>query len=733
MDHPQGTKEELEQMDAWFGEEGLGPGSTEEARLTWLWRSHQHTKSHLHRATRHLEVQRSQHQAEMAEVRKSLEQIRIFTEHKNALAQEIQDENDRLKDQLQRLISLQDAQVSEVAKMLYQQGLTELIHSSCSEQVAYLLVERASLLEISDVAAKPTRDENTADPPGAQKPGPGANTCQSCHKGESRHCQSPWKRLFGLHKASQSKCTSIPIEARPFNSQASSVERQFFRLERDLEEGSRRLAMAHSEIRRLTGELESAHLTQRAYEPEMQAAQEEVEQLRHEVEKLKKYEMAELRKAKEMNDRLDLEIRALRNRVRALDAEKSSLQELVVRLQKEVEDMEAELKEQQKSPNVQVACLQMGVQRLELVLQEQQQTPQTVQIKANQATEFSESWKAELSHSQKTCRDVQTELSAQTRRLLVKESEILSLKQNLDDLKVTNWTKDNTLHDQKLWKRKEAESHQQLQDATTTGDEEQPTKMHKEAGSTQASLQDECKALKDEICEALTCVDSERRKCHEMKQKHKAKLSRAKQKLEEETTWRDEKIKSLERELSLCSHSLAKGKELVARITEENEKLLVERRELLQHLNEEEHSKKESNLTACLSKCRVEFLETENKKLGSRIVRLSDQLGVLERTLQSMQPHHFTEDLKKNFFPHLSLQTSSVTMPVDAWRSDAEQSDLLSSPTSCKAADLPRSAEMGYLNLTSTQNCSSSPASHSASQSTVCVSELFNQSEASCR
>lgn len=40
-------------------------------------------------------------------------------------------------------------------------------------------------------------------------------------------------------------------------------------------------------------------------------------------------EMAELRKAKEMNDRLDLEIRALRNRVRCLDAEKSSLQQTV--------------------------------------------------------------------------------------------------------------------------------------------------------------------------------------------------------------------------------------------------------------------------------------------------------------------------------------------------------------------------------------------------------------------
>lgn len=56
-----------------------------------------------------------------------------------------------------------DSQISEVAKMLYQQGLTELIHSSPSEQVAYLLVERASLLETSEVPEKLAVDGNTAD------------------------------------------------------------------------------------------------------------------------------------------------------------------------------------------------------------------------------------------------------------------------------------------------------------------------------------------------------------------------------------------------------------------------------------------------------------------------------------------------------------------------------------------------------------------------------------------
>lgn len=40
-------------------------------------------------------------------------------------------------------------------------------------------------------------------------------------------------------------------------------------------------------------------------------------------------EMVELRKTKELNDRLDLEIRALRNRERCLDAERSSLHQKV--------------------------------------------------------------------------------------------------------------------------------------------------------------------------------------------------------------------------------------------------------------------------------------------------------------------------------------------------------------------------------------------------------------------
>ncbi|XP_028431192.1 coiled-coil domain-containing protein 30 isoform X3 [Perca flavescens] len=632
MDQPE---EEPEQIATWFSEQGLPVDSPVEAKLRLLWSALQRTRSCLSSVTWELDTQRSQHLAEMAEVRKSLEQIRIFTEHKDVLAQEIQDENDQLKEQLRRLISLQDAQINEVAKMLYQQGLTELIHSSPSEQVAYLLVERASLLEMSEDPNNLTGDGNTVSLLGSEAQALNTSAHQSSHKGAPRHSQSPWKRLFGLHKASQSKHTFVPAEPRHLAGQASSMERECSRLERDLEEASRRLAMAHNEIRRLTDELESAHLTQ------------------------KDYDVVELRKAKELNDCLDLEIRALRSRVRTLDAEKSSLQQTVASLQREVE-------------------------RLQSVLQEQQQQLLTVQVQAKQANELAKI-RSDTSHN------------------------------DLDYPIATTCSKENNLQDQKLWKQNEADlencenthchlrEHKELQTELLLLQNKENTLRKEcphcqEAVMTLLTTQEECKTLKDEICEALKCLDKERSKYHEMKEKHKAKLCRAKQKCDDETTWRDKKIKTLERELSFCSHSVAKEKELTISITAENEKLLVERRRLLQQLNEEEHNKNDSNLTASLSQCRVDFLEMENKKLGNKILHMSKQLAVLERGLQNMQSLHFAE---------VPGPTSSVMMPESSDiqglldNTPSKQTAVTYYPHCLISGPLSRSAEMGYLNLTS--------------------------------
>ncbi|CAN9512073.1 unnamed protein product [Ophioblennius macclurei] len=739
--------EELKQIIAWLYEEGLDPDAPKEAQLRLLWRALQHTRGRLSSVTSDLEAQRSQHSAEMAEVRKSLGQIRIFTEHKDVLAQEIQDENDRLKEQMRRLISLQDAQISEVAKMLYQQGLTELIHSSPSEQVAYLLVERASLLETAQIPAGDSdnllrREAQVFD----------NSVRQSGHRGAPRQAHSTWKRLFGLHKASQNKHTLNPSEAGQAAGLESRLERECCRLERDVEEGSRRLAMAHNEIRRLTDELESAHMTQKTYEPELASAQQEVEQLRHQVEKLKKYEIVELRKVKELNDHLELEIRAFRNRVRCLDAEKSSLQQMVASLQEEVKQLDSALREQQLLPehtqtdqdpqaelaqsnqmckdlqdkiNVQakhllqkdimVESLQKKVELLKSAVQDQQQQIITVQLQADRAAQLAESRSAELIQSNQTCKDFQNTVHSLQQRLDNSHNDLTNLIAKI-------CTRENNLQDHKMWKQLNADSqlcddfykieHEELSEDISL-QKQRPD--YQEAVKTLWTTRDEYETLKEEICETLKCLDKEQSKYHEMKERHKAKLCRAKQKFSNATALHKEKINRLQREVSLCAHSLEKEKELVKSMNAENEKLLCERRRLIQQLDEEEHSKKDLHLSALLSKRRVDFLEVENKKLGNKVFQLSNQLGVLQRSLPNKNSFYFNEELKKILIHQQpAVNTSSVS-------DSSKQSGGAPPPRRCVSGSFSPSAEMGYLNLTTqSQTDSSATADVSQLESTLC-------------
>ncbi|XP_023181475.1 coiled-coil domain-containing protein 30 isoform X2 [Xiphophorus maculatus] len=708
--------EELEQILTWLTEEGFAPEASKEAQLAFLWRTFLHTRSCLDSVTKDLGTKRLQHFAEMAEVRKSLEQIKIFTEQKDVLAQEIQDENEQLRKQLLHLVSLQDSQINEVAKMLYQQGLTELIHSSPSEQVAYLLVERASLLEMN-------QDPGDGDPESrlrthAESLNP--VICAPTHKRSPRPLQSSWKKIFGLHKTLQSKHTFVPGGETPLAGEPRRLEKECSRLERDVEEGSRRLAMAHNEIRHLKDELESAHFTQKTYEPELQSAQEEVKQLRKEVGKLKEYEMVELRKAKELNDRLDLEIRALRNRVRSLDAEKKSLEKTMACQQEDVERLESALQGQQRILMIEVQADQdreedkmQGAElttddKSHIILQEYltAQTQQAMEKKEGGFTTTDETLVDE------TSKDEQDELGFQTKCLMEKQpaDECLQVLQNYQ----SNINDFITVRDicSQLEQSSRTEEFPSQDSSTLEESSECP-----EGRQAPMFDEEERETYKEQICKALNCIDEERSKYHNMKERLLEKLSRAKQKLDEETMWRDKKINNLERELSLCYHSLKKEKEIVECIRVENERLLGERRKLLQQLSEEDDNMKNIKLTACVSKNRVQYLETENKNLGNKVLHLSNQISTMERKLQNMQFMHFAEELQKmSTLPQklspVSVQTARMMLseiqdlsevPPEC---DGKQTDLTFSPDGLASVALNRTTELGYLNLTSLQSLS---------------------------
>ncbi|XP_026576684.1 LOW QUALITY PROTEIN: coiled-coil domain-containing protein 30 [Pseudonaja textilis] len=90
---------------------------------------------------------RQQLEEEMREVQNYVDHVRALTEARDALAAEYERENEELRTKFTQMQLEHESQHKEVAELLALEGLAGIVHSSPSEQVAYLLVERSSLLE----------------------------------------------------------------------------------------------------------------------------------------------------------------------------------------------------------------------------------------------------------------------------------------------------------------------------------------------------------------------------------------------------------------------------------------------------------------------------------------------------------------------------------------------------------------------------------------------------------
>ncbi|XP_010880321.2 coiled-coil domain-containing protein 30 isoform X2 [Esox lucius] len=632
-----------------------------------------------------------------------LEPIRRVSEQRESLARQYEQENEVLRDQLQRITQQQDAQMNEVAEMLYQEGLAEVIPCSPSEQVAYLLVERASLLERPD------------DPQGAPL-----------------HSQSPWKRLFGHRKAAQSRHPFTSVELKPGSELGSalSVEREWARLERDLEEASRRLAMAHKEIRHLTDELESARMTQSAYEPELQGAQQEVELLRHEVEKLKKCDVVELRKAKELNDRLNQEIRALRTRVRTMDAERKAL---------------IEMREEQSVPQTHSVSLQTDLQLVDqhktdkrslqqsetrYKLDEMQHQIQRLQEKYDElinAIKNAQEEYEELKKRREEEEKVLELLMERTEEVEEEFEEITSRKKEEERLCKDLKTKmDEEKKDYEFMKRVREEMELNLNEPLVQNEQQQrrpvkevQTKIPADYVNLKELLeasQEDCEELKERFMEVLSSLDLERSENAKKRSQHKTKMQRAKQIFFKETGWRDEKIRNLERDLALALTSSTREKEMIGNMNKENEKLLAEKRDLLGRLNDLEDKTYNSVISATASQFSVDFLEKENKHLQETIVEMSRLIPsgkALQHALKNLKISRSTDVQElKNFFSFDSpvvmpcIQETRKFQPgsLDVrglldiiQRSRSSHSEDSMSPLSTLTR---HPVEMGYLNVT---------------------------------
>ncbi|XP_070823887.1 coiled-coil domain-containing protein 30 isoform X7 [Chaetodon trifascialis] len=225
--------------------------------------------------------------------------------------------------------------------------------------------------------------------------------------------------------------------------------------------------------------------------------------------------------------------------------------------------------------------------------------------------------------------------------------------------------------------------------------------------------QQECERLQGELQQVLLQLDTHVRKYNDKQSQHKIKLRQAKLVFLKATAQRDRIIQKLENDLLLASSLSHKEKETINTVTEENEKLLEEKRELLRKISEAEEMGSKGMRTASTVQHRVNVLELENRQLQDRTLKLSKQVSSLERALRNVQSFYSLENTKK-VLPSESLCDGILhTSTLSLTSGSCDPLDILDAICRVKvgervAVDDTRASvsthqpsEQGYLNLTS--------------------------------
>ncbi|XP_026077696.1 cingulin isoform X4 [Carassius auratus] len=646
------TAQMLQDMDQRLQEEGLDSSASSSERLSLLWQLYRSSETTVISLNQQIQDLQKERVAEIEKVQQYVNQIKSLTKTRDTVALHLEQENKTLHATLDDIQQQQEARRSEISEMLLQEGLADIIPISLSEQVAYLLADRASLLE--KIQSQENVDWKTAQDPDVHTEQTSKDCRENVVKVAAPHVQSPWKRLLGLRKAAQSEQKSLPQAVDLRFSRDNILKGQTLQeLERDVEEASARLAMAHKEIRRLTDELESAHLTQKAYEPELQEAQIEVEQLRHEVEKLKRCEVAELRKMKEINEKQEEELCHLREMVKRLQAERVHLLEMTEGPDSTVTPSKGKTPQEE---DIHQGCLNEMQERLHML---RDLTQVTLKLRMEFETEADlrrravdecEEQKRKRTEAEQLVRDFQNlcekqaedyrstvgSLQVELRDLVtkVRELETQGVERQCDKhLKEVSSLEENVCQ-LKLALQEEQQKTTQLSVSMQMEIEQAKALVQlqqniEDLRNRLSSGQQETDSLRTELQLALVRIDAERSKYNDKRIHYKNKLSRAREVYLRETGWRDIKIKELDKEVLILRKQEEKTAHMMKTVTSENESLLQKNRQLLLQLHDFEQAQKNASDAISTTQMRINLLEIENVQLKQTAAQMSQRIECL--------------------------------------------------------------------------------------------------------
>ncbi|XP_047416630.1 coiled-coil domain-containing protein 30 isoform X4 [Sciurus carolinensis] len=186
-------------------------------------------------------------------------------------------------------------------------------------------------------------------------------------------------------------------------------------------------------------------------------------------------------------------------------------------------------------------------------------------------------------------------------------------------------------------------------------------KSNQELSEKLSGLQQEKEALWERCVQFLEHFDEHVRNYSE-KHHHKAKLRKVKDHLVHEVEMRNKRIKQLEDEAGLLQQKIETDKAFQDQIIAQNDTLILEKRELLKQVMDQEEIIRNNKHIISSVKSKALFLDKENKQLQENHFRLMQQVSFLERIIWNIQIRR-REEATISDIPGLDLLNKMLPFP----------------------------------------------------------------------
>ncbi|XP_064642394.1 golgin subfamily A member 6-like protein 24 isoform X4 [Lineus longissimus] len=306
-------------------EDGLDARASVEEKLLHLWQLYLESQASLKATLENIEELRQQQAQEMQEVENYVEHIRQLSDEREALTLEFETENEQLKGELEQLRhELAGFQNEETAEMLIQQGLDDIAKSSNSEQIAYLLVERARLMDELELEQHRSRSRpaSRADD---------ANLTQMMEKEraefeeELRQQRDSMQQLKEhMHQVHEEELENLKEEKE--------------KMVEDLDQASKQINNLQIQLNNLSVDLEQ----------EKQSANYKIKSMEANVKNAKETELCQLQ---DENKRLESELLAARGQVKDLVKNNEAFQESMTSMNEQLRELNTKYEKEREENN----------------------------------------------------------------------------------------------------------------------------------------------------------------------------------------------------------------------------------------------------------------------------------------------------------------------------------------------------------------------------------------------